>query len=477
MNKNYKIVAIVVSLLVLLSLLLSFVNYNTTVKLAQKQIRQYSLTLSLDSIYADIQKQIIKSYIISSNMANNTFIKNWILTGEKNTQNIVKYLTAIKKRYNLYNTFLVSEKTKKYYTSDGLLYKLYENKKDGKWYFKFRQSKNIAQLTIDYNKNLKKQSAMLFVDYKIFDDNNKLLGVTGTIRNKGNMGAILHKFEKKYHLKVYIYDKKGRILVGQYQDPISSLYDIEHIKKYKSHLMSKQPTTFEHKTDDETYILSTRYMSELDTFILIEAKLSDFTTSIDSVFYFNLFVSLFMTILVSFIIIYIIRKYNKQLEDLVQKDSLTNIFNRRGFVGQLEILLKFSKRKHIKVCILFADIDDFKHINDTFGHKVGDKVLKRFAKILYKNTRESDLVARWGGEEFVIAFLGTNIDKIFAISEKICKDVEQYPVLIQLSKNKITGSFGLSENTNDEELDTLITQADEAMYKAKQNGKNQVIKF
>ena len=121
------------------------------------------------------------------------------------------------------------------------------------------------------------------------------------------------------------------------------------------------------------------------------------------------------------------------------------------------------------------DLDDFKHINDTFGHSVGDTVLKAFANILDTHTRQGDLCARWGGEEFVLAALNTNLEQANIIANKIRISLEESSKINHLLSKSITVTIGITKYKKDESLDSFISRADNAMYLAKSKGKNQVL--
>ena len=124
MNKDYKLVLLIVLMLLILSFALSVINYKTTLKLVHNQIEQQSLPLSLDNIYTDIQEHILQPYFITSMMANDTFVKEWIEGKHSDELKIKNYLKTVKDEYGLLSAILVSDKTKNYYTQDGFLEKL-----------------------------------------------------------------------------------------------------------------------------------------------------------------------------------------------------------------------------------------------------------------------------------------------------------------------------------------------------------------
>jgi len=163
----------------------------------------------------------------------------------------------------------------------------------------------------------------------------------------------------------------------------------------------------------------------------------------------------------------------KKLEYLSTHDTLTNIYNREYFNKTFEHEIKNHKRYGHNMSLILVDIDHFKNVNDTYGHNEGDKVLTKIAEIIKNNLRENDIVARWGGEEFVILLSNTKLSGAFLLAEKLRKKIE---IDIILKQKKITASFGVGMYTNKESKTTFFEKIDNALYSAKDNGRNCVVK-
>ncbi len=140
---------------------------------------------------------------------------------------------------------------------------------------------------------------------------------------------------------------------------------------------------------------------------------------------------------------------------------MTNLWNRRYLYTRLKDEMKRLKQNKV-LSLAIIDIDNFKRINDTFGHLFGDKVLIEMACILQKNLRKNDIVARWGGEEFIIVLPKTDVKGAKIVFERIRKIIENYDFGC-----KITVSGGIAFVGEDIEVDKLIGMADEALYEAK----------
>ena len=182
---------------------------------------------------------------------------------------------------------------------------------------------------------------------------------------------------------------------------------------------------------------------------------------------------LIVALLVAFVFYrnYLLRKQAKVLTTLSQTDKLTNIHNRLYLDKVLLQSVSQAKRYNSSLSLVMIDIDLFKAVNDKFGHLVGDKLLKQFALLIEDNIRNSDVLGRWGGEEFLIICPETNLQEATILAEKLRESVEK---TIFLNVGKKTASFGISEYQAFESVEDCLARADSALYQAKRAGRNQV---
>ena len=166
-----------------------------------------------------------------------------------------------------------------------------------------------------------------------------------------------------------------------------------------------------------------------------------------------------------------IMNQNRELNLLATVDMLTGIYNRQGFVAIMEQSLAGSKRHDFSLSLIMFDLDYFKKINDTYGHGVGDAVLAAVGTLLGEVKRVSDVVARWGGEEFVVACSYTELDGAVKLAEKIQSRLvsEEFPHGIEL-----TASFGVVQYHQLDSLDQFVNRADMALYRSKESGRNMI---
>lgn len=166
---------------------------------------------------------------------------------------------------------------------------------------------------------------------------------------------------------------------------------------------------------------------------------------------------------------------NKRLISKTQKDSLTEVLNRRTGEELLNSSYKESVEHKKHLSIAFVDLDDFKEVNDSFGHSQGDKILTEIAKLLQRIIRNTDSVVRWGGDEFLVILENTNSAEAVNILKRLVKEVELLPVNPDGSHQTV--SIGIASIGDDNEyvdLEDLVTAADYWMYQSKRDGKNQI---
>ncbi len=163
---------------------------------------------------------------------------------------------------------------------------------------------------------------------------------------------------------------------------------------------------------------------------------------------------------------------SKEFESRANYDALTHIYNRRRFLELLDRGIENAHRLNHDLSLVFFDIDHFKNINDTYGHNIGDEVLKGLTALTSQTIRSSDVFARWGGEEFLILIESTTLENAAKMAEKLRKVImeHEFPDV-----KKVTCSFGVASYHHDESGESFIGRADSALYRAKESGRNRVI--
>lgn len=165
---------------------------------------------------------------------------------------------------------------------------------------------------------------------------------------------------------------------------------------------------------------------------------------------------------------------NVRLNYLIRKDKLTSLYNKAFIEEQLDVQCGMVRRYHRECSVIFFDIDHFKRINDNFGHSVGDEVLIAISSLISNHIRSTDMLARWGGEEFLLLLPETGIEEAKIVANKICSLVEQHDFDIV---KKVTISLGVTLVLASDTVLSILNRVDKALYKAKHSGRNQVVVY
>lgn len=320
----------------------------------------------------------------------------------------------------------------------------------------------------------------------IFNSNKKFLGV---FEFGINVNYILDIFKNKYNFDTILLFKKNIFDIVfknydgiKYSNYSDDCYSIE-LKNSSSKLEVNDPnnTVFRVNTIQDN-------AKESIGEILFIKNLSVYTEDIKKVVNIAVAVAILFVLFAFFLTksifdnyLKIIHSYQSKLEiknnslvKLGNTDHLTKIHNRKSIENILNNEIKRLHRYEHPLCLIIFDIDNFKSINDTFGHNVGDKVLKGLSKLVSANLRDTDNFGRWGGEEFIVVLTETSLNDGVTLSEKIREKI--YAHDFGDIKN-VSCSFGIAECRPADLCDTIVNNADTALYEAKNTGKNKVVIF
>lgn len=166
----------------------------------------------------------------------------------------------------------------------------------------------------------------------------------------------------------------------------------------------------------------------------------------------------------------------KENQRIAITDPLTGLFNRNYFNKQLQSQIKLSQAQQVPLSLLFCDLDDFKTINDVYGHSTGDYVLARVAQAMNEIVPANAKISRWGGEEFAILLSNTTLNEAYAIAEEVRKEIYSHHFINQDPTQKLTITIAAIEYNNSYSIDENMNLVDHALYQGKENGKNCCVK-
>lgn len=473
---------LILTVLLLSGLIISnYLNYRASLNSVRDTLITGVLPLTRDNIYTEIQTDLIRPTFLSSLMANDTFLKDWAISGETNPYRVIKYLEAIKNKYDFFSTFFISEKTKKYYHFSGVTKVISKNDPHDEWYYKFTKSGKEFDLDVDTNE-AEKNKLTIFINNRVLDYNKNLLGVTGIGLKMDTVTSLLKSYRELYGCTVYLVNADG-IVQAHPNEKLTELADIHKLKGINeiadTILSSKSNgSMYEFNRNNEHILLTARYIPEFNWFLIVEIDENSRMTDVVKNIVLNFLVGIIISCLVIAICIFVVNHYQGRLEHMAATDELTGANNRREFDMQFRQSVYNYNRNGTPFSLIIFDIDHFKNINDTMGHVTGDSSIKTIATIARSCMRLSDVLVRWGGDEFIILTQGDEESALLA-AERIRMQVETSEFFIKHEdvdgrRHEITISCGVSGFRKGDTLDTILARADAALYKAKKDGRNRI---
>ena len=457
----------------------SLLSYNASRTAIRDNIINTELPLTSDTVYSEIQKDLVRPVLISSMMARDTFMRDWVVDGERNPTQMTRYLKEVMDHYGAFTSFFVSDNSLTYCQAKGVLKKIDAREPRDVWYYRVRDMEAPYEINVDPDM-ANKDNLTFFINYKVFDYDNKFIGATGVGLTVDAVIKLIDRYQQRYERTVYFVDAFGRIvLTGAEGGPEGaaigdSLTNLPAIADLIKQMPKPLTGTYEYKSNGHGHFLNVRYIPELHWYLFVEKQEDSALSNARHSLYLNLLICLIITLVVVYLLQHLMNRYQQRIEAQATLDSLTGLPNRRGFNLLADKTLKDASRDAKPLSAMLLDLDHFKHLNDTRGHLAGDEVLVGFADDLKSCLRQSDIVCRWGGEEFIILLKGSDSHSARRVAEKIRLLAEQHTYVFSNEPLQVTVSIGLAELQPDDTLHSLIARADSALYRAKQNGRNQV---
>ncbi|MDF9777342.1 sensor domain-containing diguanylate cyclase [Pseudomonas baetica] len=455
----------------------SFLSYYASRASIRDNIVNTELPLTSDTVYSEIQKDLVRPILISSMMARDTFMRDWVVNGEKDSDQMTRYLNEVMTHYGAYTAFFVSNTSLTYYHAKGVLKQVKATEARDAWYFRVRDMKGPYEINVDPDL-ANKDDLTFFINYKVYDYNDRFIGAAGVGLTVDAVIKLIDKYQQRYQRSVYFVDNFGRlVLTGAEGGPQGArigqkLGELDSMKDLVSRLPQPHSGSYEYSVQGQGHFLNVRFIPELNWYLFVDKREDSALGEIRQSLYLNLLICLLVTLTVLALLNRAIKRYQDKIQAQAILDSLTELPNRRGFDLLAAQAMHEARREPKPLTALLLDLDHFKTLNDTYGHLAGDQVLIGFARDLESCLRHSDIVCRWGGEEFIVLLKDTDGKTGLMIAEKIRQHVEQQRYAYNDKALQLTVSIGLTTLQADDTLHSLLSRADHAMYRAKQTGRN-----
>ncbi len=447
----------------------SLINYTVTRTAVRNELLHTALPLTGKNIYSEIHAAMMKPILVSSSMANDTFLQDWAKNGEHDVTVIAKYLNELKKKNNFISTFFISAKTDKYYYQKGILKKVNPRDPHDVWYYAFTRTKDEYGIDVDTNE-AENGKLTIFVNYRVEDENGKFLGVTGVGVNMDQAIELLGKSRRQYGRNVYLVDQDGLVQAHPERKYIERYYITKAggIRDVASEILRPRDEAYnvEYDWEGKHYLLSTRYLPEFQWHLIVEQEESIALVTARENLFRTLGVGLAVSLLIIILCVMTINHFQARLERMAKTDPLTKVANRNALEERFILSAYKADRYEEDFSIIILDLDEFKAVNDAQGHLAGDEVLKAVAHTIRETIRPADLVARWGGDEFIVLMDGTAEDAAILVNR-----IHQ-AMTHSSHATQVGFSSGITQFIEGDDIGSITQRADMAMYRAKAKGGN-----
>ncbi len=317
-NKNkIRLILIITLLLAAGFLATSLASYYVARAALRSEIARNELPLTSDSIYSEIRHDLLRPVFISSLMATDTFLRDWVIGGEIDKDRIVKYLKEIQVKHGTYTSFFVSEKSRIYYHADGILKKVSPDEARDRWYFRVREMADDYEINVD--PDMANQDAMtIFVNYRVYDYDHHYIGATGVGLTVGAVKALIKTYQERYNRTIYFVDRQGVVkLAGFGFDPTApNISQLPFFTQLKEEGNGSPHRSLRYEKDGHVTHAYIRTIDEFDWYLVVEQPETETIRQIHTTLLANLGVCIAVTLVVLALINAAVSAYQKRIETL-----------------------------------------------------------------------------------------------------------------------------------------------------------------
>ncbi len=457
----------------------SLLNYLMTRDSVRAEIIRKDLPLTMDNIYSELTAELMRPLLISSSMASDAFLVAWAKNGEKDVTEILRYLVQLKNKYGFFTTFFVSTESSIYYRYNGVNKRVSLDNGHDVWFYDFLSSGKEYAFDVDSDEAAS-NVLTIFINYRVFDTDGKTLGVAGVGLKVDHVAGLVANYRLKYGRTVYLTDSQGTIQVHPDTKMIEHLNikNMEGIKHFSGEILDKNSDVHNFSFDrgDRHILLTVRYIKNLDWYLYVEQDEATYLTSARTNFLRTVLIGFVSSCGIIILTLLTINRYQAKLESFAVSDVLTGVLNRRGLEVEFTKILAVYARSRQSFSLILLDLDGFKQVNDRKGHLAGDALLKRIAKLITQAIRPMDILARWGGDEFVV-LAGSTAEEAIVVAERIREIVNSAELAgpgapSDDPRNTLSVSCGVSVYKEGDTFDDMLLLADRALYDCKAKGGN-----
>ncbi|MGL5004981.1 MAG: cache domain-containing protein, partial [Casimicrobium sp.] len=296
------------------TLLLSYFIARDTIR---KNIIEQELPLTGDSIYSEIQRDVIKPVFVSDQMAHNTFLREWVLDGERDTAQLTRYLKEVKERYGAFTAFFASEATFRYYNHEGFQRTLRADESRDKWFMRVRQMKEPYESNIDPDIT-NKDAVTVFINYRLLDSKQNFLGTTGIGLSSKGLSNLVKQYEEKFQRQLAFVNRDGYLMLAttNREGKGPSIRELPGLKEIASQILngSTVQTRLSYASEGNGSSLThvnSRFIPELNWYLLVQQNEARALAPLARVLWLNALIGLLATVAAITLVWYAVNRYQR----------------------------------------------------------------------------------------------------------------------------------------------------------------------
>ncbi|PIE70146.1 MAG: sensor domain-containing diguanylate cyclase [Deltaproteobacteria bacterium] len=453
------------------------VNFKVSKKALEGTLEHSVLPLCRDSFFLELQTELNRPLQAVSQVACDTFVHDWALSGERDKTVMIRYLKALQHESGFVSTFFVSEATGLYYHHTGIVKTLHSEDDQDAWYYTFRSSGQSHKMKVT-TREAADGTVRVFVHHRVEDNQGRLLGVAGVGMTLADISRRLSAYETQYGVNILLVSPEGRVQAdsGTGQMTRTNIRNLPGLLTVADLFLGQTRVrpVYAYETGGARFLLTVRHIPELDCYLLVIKNEPPELTDIRWNYYRSLAFALIMICCIIGICVLAVNFFQRQIDQMAIVDALTGAGNRRAFNQAFMMATYRFNRNDTPFCLLILNVDHFKEINDSFGHRQGDRVLLGVADICRRSIREHDSLARWSGDEFIVLVEG-GIRSAEAVAHRIRAQVGERNYSMETSEGlSVRVSCGIAAYQAGFSMDDVIARADAALSHAKAAGRNTV---
>lgn len=473
---NYRLLGLITLILVGGFLTTSVAAFISSREAIEHSISEQALPLTGDIIYSGLQKDILTPVFISSNMAQDPRVRGWLTQDRPDPAEISRYLHDVKAKYGTVASFLGSDASRQLHHTYGPPDPLVEGRPLDAWFYRIKGMDGARYETnIDIDTQYSGQ-ATLFINHRVLDTGGKFLGVTGVAITLDTMNQVLARYQARFGRNIYFVNDQGKVVLAgaRLAEDELMLTTRSGVREIAPAIMNRStvPTSLAYRNGKSDVLVNSRFLPELNWYLVVEQNVGGNIKPLTRIFAINFAISSGVTLLVLIVTLLTVNRYQRHLHKIATTDALTGLLNRQALALLFRQMTLVSKRSGRPLSAILFDIDHFKSVNDTYGHMAGDSVITQVAELTMDVVRESDMVTRWGGEEYLVLLNDCALEQAVTIAENLRLRIAAHDFGLPGEKLCITISLGVAQYAESESENSFFTRADDALYGAKKGGRN-----